>query len=103
MNRDLKCYVWGRRQVWEAICVDLDIAVSGDSAAEVEDALKVAVEGYLEAVAEMPPQDRQQLLHRRAPWHVRAKLAAQACLPGRVSGVVRHAGFRVRAGQFTAA
>ena len=97
MNRNLNCYIWEHRNVWEAICVDLDIAVHGHTEAEVEDALQVAVEMYLEAVAEMSFEDRWQLLHRRAPWHVRAGLALLAWLPRNRRGTTRRVGYPVPA------
>lgn len=78
MNRSLRCYGYGGRNSWQAICVDLDIAVQGRSINEVKDSLRVCVEMYLSAVADTPVEDQHRLLNRRSPWYVRAKLASLA-------------------------
>lgn len=75
MKRSFHCYAYGRPGDFEAICVDLDIAVQGKSMADVRRLLDEAITSYVEdATAESPDQARQ-LLSRRSPWHVRAKLA----------------------------
>ena len=75
MRLALRCYAYGRDGDWEAICTDLDIAVFGASLPEVEASLRTAVDLYLETVSELPDEERRRLLARRAPLHVRAKLA----------------------------
>ena len=40
---------------------------------------------YLEAVAELPPEERSLLLTRKAPWYVGAKLACMKCGSTRLS------------------
>ena len=76
MSLTFRCHAYGNGESWEAICVDLDIATFGASLDEVKASLATCVEMYLEAVAESPPEEQRRLLARRAPWHVRAKLAA---------------------------
>lgn len=71
----LKCYAYGRSGSWEAICVDLDIAVQGNSFPQVQKLLGEAITGYLEAVSEESPEDQRRLLNRRAPLLVRLRLA----------------------------
>jgi hypothetical protein len=61
--------------IWEATCVDFDIAVTGRSFAEARRTMEHAVRTYLEDVARLAPEQRQRLLNRRTPWTVRAKLA----------------------------
>ena len=68
---ELRCYAYRRGDVWEAICTDLDVATFGPSQAEVECLLAEAIELHLECVADLPEEDRQAMLARRAPWHVR--------------------------------
>ena len=75
MNLALRCYAYDNGGRWEAICVDLDVATFGASLSEVKASLATCVEMYLEGVAETPPQEQRRLLARRAPWHVRVKLA----------------------------
>ena len=71
----LRCYAYGSGASWEAICVDLNVAVCGNSQREVRASLGTAVDLYLETVATLPAAERDEFLSRRAPWHTRAKLA----------------------------
>lgn len=73
MARTLRCYAEGRDDSWEAICLDLDIAVQGESFAEVLDSLNEAISLYLESVSELPEEERASLLNRPAPWSVRTR------------------------------
>lgn len=74
-DRKLKCYAYGSGASWEAICVDLNVAVCGNSQREVRASLGTAVDLYLETVAALPAAEQDGFLSRRAPWHTRAKLA----------------------------
>ena len=68
----LRCYLRGRPDRWEAICVDLDIAVEAASRTDVARALEEAVASYIDAaLAEDDPKTIRRLLHRRAPYWVR--------------------------------
>ena len=86
MKREFRCYAWGGGTEWQALCVDPDIAVQGASFKEVEASLATAVEMYLEAVSELPSDERRALLRRRAPWHVRVGLAGGVRLRGLFGG-----------------
>jgi hypothetical protein len=66
----LLCYARGRSNDWEAICVDFDIAVEGNSFGEAQARLEEAVKAYVEAAAAEAPADREKLLSRRAPLWV---------------------------------
>ena len=77
-NRTLHCYAEGRDGEWEAICLDLDIAVQGRSFEEVFAALRDAIALYLETVADLRPQERRSLLYRNAPLAVRLKFVLHA-------------------------
>ena len=68
---ELRCYAYRRGDVWEAICTDLDVATFGPSQEEVKRLLAEAIDLHLECVADLPDEDRQAMLARRAPWHVR--------------------------------
>jgi predicted RNase H-like HicB family nuclease len=76
--RILRCYAEGRDGDWEAICLDLDIAVQGGSFEEVFGSLQKAISLYLESVTELPPQEQHALLHRPAPLPVRFKFLTHA-------------------------
>lgn len=73
--RNLICYAQGRPGKWEAICVDLDIAVQGESVAEVQAALHAAISSYIEDAMKEPPEVARKLLSRRAPFWVRMRYA----------------------------
>jgi predicted RNase H-like HicB family nuclease len=76
--RSLRCYAEGRDGDWEAICLDLDIAVQGGSFEEVFSSMRNAISLYLETVTELPPQEQRALLHRPAPFPVRLKFLTHA-------------------------
>ena len=59
----------------EAICVDLNVAVCGNSQQEVRASLRKAIDLYLETVATLPAAEQNGFLSRRAPWYTRARLA----------------------------
>lgn len=77
-SRTLRCYAEGRDGDWEAICLDLDIAVQGDSFEDAFQSLQQAISLYMETVADLPPQDRPSLLDRPAPLSLRLKFLAHA-------------------------
>ena len=74
-NMELRCYAYRRGDVWEAICTDLDVAVFGPSEEHVKRSLVEAIDLHLDAVVGLPDKERQAMLSRRAPWHVRFVLA----------------------------
>ena len=86
MDLNLKCYAYGGGASWEAICVDLNVAVCGNSQREVQASLRKAVDLYLETVATLPAAEQRGFLSRRAPWHTRAKLAILTWLSALRSG-----------------
>jgi len=71
MNRVLTCCAEGRGDQWEALCLDLDIAVQGRSLHEVYESLNDAVIQYLEYVHTLPAEEQKRLLYRRVPLRVR--------------------------------
>ena len=74
MDLKLKCYVHGGAASWEAICVDLNVAVCGNSQREVRASLFKAVDLYLQTVATLPAVEQGGFLSRRTPWRTRASL-----------------------------
>jgi predicted RNase H-like HicB family nuclease len=92
-QRSLRCYAEGRDGDWEAICLDLDIAVQGNSFEEVFRSLQDAISLYLKSVTGLPPEERRDLLHRPAPFPVRFKFLAhalRALLPDSDGDIQRH-------------
>jgi predicted RNase H-like HicB family nuclease len=77
-SRSLHCYAEGRDGDWEAICLDLDVAVQGGSFEEVFTSLREAISLYLESVADLSPQEQRHLLQRPAPLSVRLKFLTHA-------------------------
>jgi predicted RNase H-like HicB family nuclease len=77
-TRTLHCYAEGRDGDWEAICLDLDIAVQGRSFEEVFGSLQQAIALYLETVADLPGDQGSGLLHRPVPLSIRLKFLAHA-------------------------
>ena len=69
----MHCYAEGRDGDWEAICLDLDIAVQGRSFEEVFGSLQEAISLYFETVAELPADQRPGFLDRPVPLPVRLK------------------------------
>jgi predicted RNase H-like HicB family nuclease len=85
LKRALRCFAEGREGNWEAICLDLDIAVQGGSFEDVFRSLNEAIALYVETAEELPPRDRQRLLNRPAPLSVRLRflwLALRSLFPG---------------------
>ena len=93
MGLKLKCYVYGGGASWEAICVDLNVAVCGDSQQEVRASLGKAVDLYLETVADLPVAEQDGFLSRQAPWHTRARLAISTWFSALWSGRDRSQAF----------
>lgn len=77
-TRTVHCYAEGREGDWEAICLDLDVAVQGRSFEEVFASLQEAISLYLKTVADLPADQRPALLRRPVPFTVRLKFLAHA-------------------------
>ena len=76
MNTDrrvLRCIAEGRQGQWEAVCLDFDLAVQGDSFDEVYHQLNDMIVSYVQEVCEYEEKDRTRLLSRRAPFLLRLK------------------------------
>lgn len=80
MDFSVRCYAYGSGSDWQAICVDFNIAVGGESLQEARDSLNSCIQMYLERVAELPKNEQAQFLNRKSPWHVRIRLACMAWL-----------------------
>ena len=76
--RLLRCYAENEGSGWEAICLDVDVAVQAATFDEAVRELREAVAVYFETVKELPEQDRERLLNRRAPLSLRVKFFLRA-------------------------
>lgn len=86
MGRSFWCFAHGSdADGWEALCVDLDIAVEGRSFDDVKHILESAIRSYCADALNESPKDRDRLLSRRAPLYVRLgcwlRLAGNALRP----------------------
>jgi hypothetical protein len=96
MRKSLVCFAHGHPGQWEAICVDFDLAVAGESFAEVQDSLSRAIEEYVALALQENAHNREILLSRRAPWYVRINYITRfffGLLGSKRSGSETHAGF----------
>ena len=93
-GRNFRCMAEARNGEWWAICIDLDIAVQGQSFPEVQKSLHQAIDMYLARVVQLPANEQRPLLYRRAPWHVMAKyVVLSAFLKLRSDGGNSHRSF----------
>jgi hypothetical protein len=71
MRREYLCVARRHADLWEALCLDLDLAVQASSFDEARALLNGAIQTYLvDAQAEAEPA-RSRLLSRSAPLHLR--------------------------------
>lgn len=92
-QRILYCYASGHDDAWEAICLDLDIAVQGKSFEDVSTLLQEAIALYVQTVSELPEAERAGLLQRSVPFSTRLGSAIQAfwsALRARADGELKH-------------
>jgi hypothetical protein len=68
-----RCVFEENQGTWEAVCLDLDIAVQGQSFEETYGSLRDGIAQYVDYVATLPESDKARLLNRKAPVSVRAK------------------------------
>jgi len=73
-------YAEGRGDRWEAICLDLDVAVQGESFEEVYNSILDAVPAYIESLSDLPEADQARLLDRRSPLSLRFRFVWLAVL-----------------------
>lgn len=92
MKFPLECIAHGAGNHWEAICLDLDIAVQGSSLDEVTRLLRESVETYIEDAMAQNEPTRSQLLSRGVPFLVRVVgrpgCSPRRCVVGTLSGLV---------------
>lgn len=80
MRHSFYCIVHGRGNKWEGLCLDLDLAVHGQSLNDVKSIMSEAISTYVEDARKEDEPARSALLNRRAPLRVRAYWAARIAL-----------------------
>lgn len=73
MADSVLCFLRGHGAEWEALCLDFDIAVQGNSFDDVMSRMRDAVSTYIEDAHKEAPETAQRLLRRRAPLWVRMR------------------------------
>lgn len=71
------CYVEGRGDQWEGVCLDFDLAVHGRSFGDVSKKLDSAIHEYLDYLGTLPDGDRLRLVNRPVPLRVRVGFMAR--------------------------
>jgi hypothetical protein len=77
MKYPLECIAHGSGSKWQAICLDLDIAVQAQSLHDVTRILQECVASYVHDALEQDEPTRSQMLNRSAPLSVRATWAVR--------------------------
>lgn len=86
----LRCLAEQHDGAWEALCVDLDLAVQGDSFEQVYRDLAAAVAQYIDHVRTLPTSEQQRLLRRKAPLALRLRFARAALALAFLPRLERH-------------
>ena len=73
MRHYVHCYAEGVNGKWEAFCLDFDLAVQGESFEEVYHALHENMVAYGRYISELPEDERQAFLNRKAPLSLRLR------------------------------
>ncbi len=72
----LRCYAEKKDSIWQAFCIDLNLAVQGETRDEVRVKLQRQISSYLyDALEGEDKEYAAQLLSRKAPIVFRAKYA----------------------------
>jgi hypothetical protein len=73
-SKSLRCFAEKKGNQWQAFCVDLNLAVQGDSFPIVRDKLDAMVGSYIHLAFEQDSaQAREDMLNRPAPLSLRAR------------------------------
>lgn len=77
MARTFTCVAEDHGDGWEAICLDFDIAVQGDTFEDVRRMLEEAVHSYLAIVRMEDAATQKRLMRRSVPLSLRLSYAAR--------------------------
>ncbi len=73
MNKAIWCYAEGQQGNWEAICLDFDLSVQGESFDAVYRDLHESILMYLDYIEGLPKGEQVQFLNRKVPLGLRLK------------------------------
>jgi len=77
----LRCFAVGNNNIYQAFCIDLGLAVQGESFDEVKDKLDAQIHDYVyDAIEGEDKEYRDQLLSRKSPISIRVKYYWYRCL-----------------------
>jgi hypothetical protein len=77
MKYPFECIAHGSGNEWQAICLDLDIAVQAQSLHDVTRILRESVASYIQEALQQDEPLRSQMLNRSVPFSVRAAWAVR--------------------------
>lgn len=69
----LHCYTERKHDIWQAFCIDLTLAVQGDSRDQVTQKLEAQICDYVNAALSIDKAHARELLSRKAPLRYRLK------------------------------
>ena len=64
----VKCVAFKKGDQWIGVCINFDLAVQGDSFADVKKRLDSQIKGYLIEALSVDKEHASYLLHREAPF-----------------------------------
>jgi len=73
MTRQIHCYAEGSPGAWEAVCLDFDIAVQGDTFEEVYRDLNKGIALFVDYLKDLPEREQAVFLERKAPLSLRLR------------------------------
>ena len=87
MNKAVWCYAEGQPGNWEAICLDFDLSVQGESFDQVYRDLHESILMYLDYIDELPKEEQAQFLNRQVPLTLRLKFISLLLLSAFKTGM----------------
>lgn len=85
----VKCIARGNdKRGWDALCLDLDIMVHGQTLTDAREALNTAIASYVFDACHEDQADMDYLLNRRAPLPVRLRWRLELLID-RLHGMIR--------------
>jgi len=76
MKNYIICIAHGSEGSWEAICLDYDLAVSGETFDQVQGLMSEVIASYVHDAMKEDEPHRSRLLSRRAPFFARLRWLA---------------------------
>lgn len=71
LRKNLRCYAKHRDGVWQAVCIDLNLAAQDKKLAVAKSKLHAQILDYVKEALTIDRAYAKQLLNRKAPWPLR--------------------------------